>query len=257
MQGVTAVPLPFRPDEGGVPAVADAEAAITERTRAIVLISPNNPTGALYPADTIRAFFNLARARNIALVIDETYRDFLGHEGPSHDLFRNADWPAALVHLYSFSKVFCLTGYRVGAVVADRALIAQIAKAMDTVAICAPRIGQEAALWGLQHLSEWRAGNRLMMRARLEAFENAMRRNDNGYRIVSAGAYFAYVAHPFDERPAADVARRLADEENLLSLPGSMFGPEQDRYLRFAFANVAAETMKAIAERLASDTARG
>jgi aspartate/methionine/tyrosine aminotransferase len=257
MQGVTAVPLPFRPDQGGVPDIADAEAAITEKTRAIVLISPNNPTGALYPAETIRAFFDLCRRRNIALAIDETYRDFLGGEGRAHDLFGDANWPDALVHLYSFSKVFCLTGYRVGAVVADRALIAQIAKAMDTVAICAPRIGQEAALWGLKHLAEWRAGNRMMMRARLEAFETSMRRNDNGYRIVSAGAYFAYVAHPFDARPAATVARRLADEENLLSLPGSMFGPGQDRYLRFAFANVAAETMASIAERLASDTARG
>ncbi|MEX0809460.1 MAG: aminotransferase [Dongiaceae bacterium] len=257
MQGVTAVPLPFRPEQGGVPDVADAAAAITDRTRAIVLISPNNPTGALYPAETIRAFCDLARARNIALVIDETYRDFLGREGRSHDLFGDANWPAALVHLYSFSKVFCLTGYRVGAVVADRALIAQIAKAMDTVAICAPRIGQEAALWGLQHLGEWRVGNRMMMRARLEAFETAMRRNDNGYRIVSAGAYFAYVAHPFGERPAAQVARRLADEENLLALPGSMFGAGQESYLRFAFANVPAEIMPAIADRLAADTARG
>ncbi|MEX1108472.1 MAG: aminotransferase class I/II-fold pyridoxal phosphate-dependent enzyme, partial [Dongiaceae bacterium] len=220
-------------------------------------ISPNNPTGALYPAETIRAFFDLVRERNIALVIDETYRDFLGREGRSHDLFHDANWPEALVHLYSFSKVFCLTGYRVGAVVAQRALIAQIAKAMDTVAICAPRIGQEAALWGLQHLGEWRIGNRMMMRARLEAFETAMRRNDNGYRIVSAGAYFAYVAHPFEGRPAAAVARRLADEQNLLALPGSMFGAGQESYLRFAFANVAAEIMPAIAERLAADTARG
>jgi aspartate/methionine/tyrosine aminotransferase len=222
-----------------------------------VLVSPNNPTGAVYSPAALRGFYDLARRRNVALVIDETYRDFMAGDERPHALFEDGAWPSAFVHLYSFSKVFCLTGYRVGAVVADRALVAQIAKAMDTVAICAPRIGQEAALWGLEHLGEWRAGNRLMMRARLAAFHDAMKRNDNGYRIVSAGAYFAYVQHPFGDRPAADVARRLADEENLLALPGSMFGQGQERYLRFAFANVAAETMAPIAERLASDTARG
>ena len=257
MQGIVPVPISFRPETGGVPSIGEAEAAITEKTRAIVLVSPNNPTGAVYSPATLRGFFDLARRRNIALVIDETYRDFLATDERPHDLFGAADWPAAFVHLYSFSKVFCLTGYRVGAVVADRPLIAQIAKGMDTLAICAPRIGQEAALWGLGHLGEWRAGNRLMMRQRLAAFSDAMMRNDNGYRIVSAGAYFAYVQHPFGNRSSHEVARRLADEENLLALPGTMFGAGQERYLRFAFANVAAETMPAIAERLASDTARG
>ena len=257
MQGIVPVPISFRPETGGVPSIGEAEAAITEKTRAIVLVSPNNPTGAVYSPATLRGFFDLARRRNIALVIDETYRDFLATDERPHDLFSAADWPAAFVHLYSFSKVFCLTGYRVGAVVADRPLIAQIAKGMDTLAICAPRIGQEAALWGLGHLGEWRAGNRLMMRQRLAAFSDAMMRNDNSYRIVSAGAYFAYVQHPFGNRSSHEVARRLADEENLLALPGTMFGAGQERYLRFAFANVAAETMPAIAERLASDTARG
>ena len=257
MQGVTAVPIAFRPESGGVPSIGEAEAAITAKTRAIVLVSPNNPTGAVYSPAALRGFFDLARRRGIALVVDETYRDFLGTDERPHELFASAEWPSAFVHLYSFSKVFCLTGYRVGGAVADRALIAQIAKAMDTLAICAPRVGQEAALWGLQHLGEWRTGNRLMMRARLAAFHEAMKRNDNGYRIVSAGAYFAYVQHPFGDRPSHEVARRLADQQNLLSLPGSMFGEGQERYLRFAFANVAAEMMEPIAERLAADTARG
>ena len=92
-----------------------------------------------------------------------------------------------------------------------------------------------------------------MMRERLEGLRTAFRRNDIGYELVSAGAYFAYVRHPFDDQPAAEVARRLADRQNILCVPGSMFGPGQESYLRFAFANVAAEAMPAIAARLAAD----
>ncbi len=249
MLGVTAVHLPFRPERGGVPDPADAAARITSRTRAIVLVTPNNPTGAVYPPETIAEFYDLAKARGLALVIDETYRDFMPQDGPPHGLFADPDWADTLVHLYSFSKVFSLTGYRVGAVVCGPDLAAQIAKAMDCVAICAPHIGQLAALYGLRHLGPWRRDNTTMMRDRLVALRRALLRNDTGYELVSAGAYFAYLRHPFD-RPAAEVAPRLAAEHNLLCLPGEMFGPGQERYLRFAFANVSAETMPAIADRL-------
>ena len=93
---------------------------------------------------------------------------------------------------------------------------------MDTVAICAPRIGQAAAIHGLRALGDWRRANAAIMRDRLATLRDAFRRNDIGYELVSSGAYFAYVRHPFDGRPAAAVARRLADQQNILCLPGSM-----------------------------------
>jgi aspartate/methionine/tyrosine aminotransferase len=253
MQGVRAVHLPFRADRAGVPDPADAAALLSERTRAIVLVSPNNPTGATYPEDVIAEFARLARSADAALVIDETYRDFLHHDDPPHGLFRDSRWGDVLVHLYSFSKVFCLTGYRVGALVCGAGLLREVAKVMDTVAICAPRIGQEAALEGLRGHGAWRAERRALMRGRLEALCRAFEDPDIGYRLVSAGAYFAYVEHPFDGEPSARVARLLADEQNLLCLPGSMFGPGQERYLRFAFANVEADRMAEIGKRLAED----
>jgi aspartate/methionine/tyrosine aminotransferase len=253
MQGIRALHLPFRPERGGVPDPADAAARISDRTRAIVLVTPNNPTGAVYPPEVIRRFHELARDRRVALVVDETYRDFLPKDAPPHDLFGRKDWPDTLVHLYSFSKVFCLTGYRVGAIVCGARLGQQIAKAMDTVAICAPRIGQAAASHGLKTLGKWRRGNTRLMRERLSSLRRAFKRNDIGYELVSSGAYFAYVKHPYDGRPAAKVARRLADQQNILCLPGTMFGPGQEPFLRFAFANVAAEAMPEIAARLAAD----
>ena len=94
-----------------------------------------------------------------------------------------------------------------------------------------------------------------MMRERRAALLKAFARNDLGYELISAGAYFAYLKHPHRGRKATEVARRLVDRQNLLALPGSVFGPQQDDYLRVAFANVDAALMPEIAARLAADAA--
>lgn len=250
MLGVRAVPLSFQAATGGVPDVEEAAQKITARTRAIVLVSPNNPTGAIYPPQTIRQFFDLARARGIALVLDETYKDFLPAEGAPHALLRATDWPETLIQLFSFSKVYAITGHRVGGLVAGPEMTAEIIKAMDCAAICAPAIGQAAALYGLQNLDAWKQEKRRLSLARLDALRHAMARNDLEYKVVSAGAFFAYMCHPHESKSASQVARRLADRHNLLCLPGPFFGPGQESYLRFSFANVEAEKMAEIAARL-------
>jgi aspartate/methionine/tyrosine aminotransferase len=256
MLGIRARHLAFRPDRGGVPEPGEAAALIGPRTRAIVLVTPNNPTGAIYPASVIADFHRLAREHGLALVLDETYRDFLPAAGAPHRLFEEPGWADTLVHLYSFSKVFSLTGYRVGAAICGAGLAAEIAKAMDCVSICAPRLGQEAALYGLGALAVWREEKRLLMRERLSALRQAMRRNHTGYELVSAGAYFAYMRHPFAGESATAVAQRLAAEQNLLVLPGSMFGPQQEGFVRCAFANVEAALMPEVARRLAASSGR-
>lgn len=252
--GVRPVHLPFCPSNGGVPSHDDAAHSIGARTKALVLVTPNNPTGAIYPSSDLRGFYDLAKRNSIALVVDETYRDFLSTAGAPHELFRTADWPDALIHLYSFSKVFSLTGYRVGAIVASEDFVEQAAKLMDCVAICAPRLGQEAALFGLKNLGEWRNANAARMHSRLVAFRAALASVPE-YQLVSAGAYFAYVRHPFHRSASSEVARGLATRHGLLCLPGSMFGPNQDDFLRFAFANVPEEAMSAVAHRLAASLA--
>ncbi|MBT8475237.1 MAG: aminotransferase, partial [Alphaproteobacteria bacterium] len=158
MAGVGAVPLPSGP--GLIPDPQAAGALITPATRALVLVSPNNPGGAEYPADVIAAFRDLARARGIALIIDETYRDFHSGTGAPHSLFSDPDWDETVIHLYSFSKAYRLTGHRVGAILASPARLAQVEKYLDTVTICPPQLGQRAALWGMQNLDQWLAGER-------------------------------------------------------------------------------------------------
>jgi aspartate/methionine/tyrosine aminotransferase len=235
--------------ESAIPSAADAEGLIDERTRAIVLCSPNNPTGAIYSPRTIRDFYTLVQSRGIALVIDETYKDFRTDPSPPHDLFQDPQWGDCLIQLYSFSKVFALTGYRVGSVTASPHFLAELEKILDCVAICAPTISQGAALFGLTSLAGWKDEKLKLARQKAVALAQAFTHPDLDYRLLSAGAFFAYVHHPFAE-DAKTVAKRLAQQHDLLALPGSMFGPGQEQYLRLAFANVDAALMPDVVARL-------
>ena len=145
-----------------------------------------------------------------------------------------------------------MTGYRCGAMIANPELIQQVAKVMDCMAICAPSLGQHAALYGLGNLLDWRQLKRQLMDDRIKAFSAAMVGSNSGYKIRSIGAYFAYLEHPYKDQNSMSIAKMLAEERNLLCLPGSMFGEGQEHLLRFAFANMDAERMPEIAARLGS-----
>ncbi|MBD3786410.1 MAG: aminotransferase [Sphingomonadales bacterium] len=252
MQGVKTVPLPT--GAGLLPEPERAARLITPRTRAIVLVSPNNPGGAEYPAEVIRAFHDLARERGIALILDETYRDFDSRSGAPHDLFADPDWDRAFIHLYSFSKAYRLTGHRVGAIVASPARLAEVEKFLDTVAICPGQLGQIAALWGMRNLGQWVAGERAEILARRAAMAEGITALP-GWDLLGCGAYFAYVTHP-DPRPAPEFAKALVREAGVLLLPGTMFMPEGDpagtRQLRIAFANIDAAGIAELMARLAA-----
>ena len=251
MQGVTTVPLPA--GAGLIPQAADAAALITPKTRAIVLVSPNNPGGVEYPAETLAAFRDLARANNLALIVDETYRDFDSRTGRPHDLFADPDWDDTLIQLYSFSKAYRLTGHRVGAIVANTARLAEVEKFLDTVAICPSQLGQIGALWGMRNLAQWVAGERDEILARRAAMVKGFSALPD-WKLLGCGAYFAYVEHPFAEASDA-LAKRLVHEAGLLMLPGTMFQPEGSedgkRQMRIAFANVDADGIAEMFRRLA------
>ncbi|WP_425102149.1 aminotransferase [Tropicibacter sp. S64] len=254
MSGVTAVPLATGADL--IPDADAAEALVTPRTRAIALVSPNNPGGVEYPPETLRAFFDLARKHGLKLILDETYRDFHSMNGAPHDLLRAPGWDETLIQLYSFSKAYRLTGHRVGAIVACPALLAEVEKFMDTVAICAPQIGQIAAEWGLRHLGPWVAEQRQEILSRRAAVaEHFPKLAAKGWTLLGLGAYFAYVEHPFAE-PAATLAPKIVREAGVLLLPGSMFYPKGDatgeRQFRVAFANADSAGIATMTERLAA-----
>lgn len=253
MSGVRTVPLGVGADM--VPRAADAAALITPRTRAIALVSPNNPCGVEYPAATLRAFGDLARAHGIALIVDETYRDFDSRSGAPHDLFTDPQWDDTLIQLYSFSKAYRLTGHRVGAVIASPQRLAEMEKFLDTVTICPNQLGQRAALWGMQNLGDWLAGERREILARRAAItENFPKLAAQGWKLLGCGAYFAYMQHPFGIS-SATLAPMLVRDAGVLLLPGTMFMPDDvaggENQLRIAFANVDASDIAVLFDRLA------
>lgn len=237
-------------DRGFLPDPAALAAAITPQVRAFAVVSPNNPTGAIYPPELLEALYRVCAAHGIWLIVDETYRDFLPVElRVPHRLFRGPRWDETLISLYSFSKSFCVPGYRLGAVTGSPRLIGEIAKIMDNLQICAPRVGQIAVAETLASLGDWREANRHEIAARAAALRSVVAAAP-GWEIDAIGAYFAFVRHPFADRTSACVAERLAREAGVVTVPGSYFGPGQERHLRFAFANAPVPAIAGLAERL-------
>ncbi len=248
--GIPAVPLPLRAEDGFLPDPDRLASALTPRSRALVLVSPNNPTGAVIPSDLLARIAILCRERGVWLVLDETYRDFLPQDGTSpHQLFSEPSWEDHVVHLYSFSKSYCLPGHRVGAILGGGAFRQALLKLLDSWQICASRPAQAALAWAIPALREWRHGNRRLMQERAVGFERAMRAAP-AWKIDSLGTYFAYLRLPEDLPDALSVAEDLASRHGLLTLPGPFFGPGQQRHLRLAFANAAEPALSALPQRL-------
>lgn len=238
-----------------VPDPQRAAALINERTRAIVLVTPGNPTGVTIPPATIRAFAELARANDLALIVDETYRNFRATDEPPHDLFTDGDWTDTVISLHSFSKDLAIPGYRVGAVVAGPELIYEIMKLVDCVQISAPRISQEAALVGLQQAREWRSAQADRIATALDRFRQVMAERPGGFELVTAGAFFGWCRHPFDDLPTAEVIKRLVLDHDVLAIPGTAFTPEDESWVRFSYANLAVDDFDELSARLAEMTA--
>lgn len=251
MAGIETLALPTGPDL--LPDPERAAALLTERTRAIALVSPNNPAGVEYPPEIIAAFRDLAKRLGITLILDETYRDFHSSEARPHDLFTDPNWDADIVHLYSFSKAYRLTGHRVGALITSTERLVEVEKFLDTVSICPPQIGQIAALYGMRNLGNWVAGERQEVLNRRAALAEAFAALE-GWEVQGLGAYFAYLKHPYSA-PSDAVAKALVSAAGILVLPGTMFGPKGEaraqQTLRLAFANADAAGLQETARRLA------
>jgi aspartate/methionine/tyrosine aminotransferase len=241
----------FGSDDKFIPDIDAAQRVISDRTRAIVLVSPGNPTGVTIPHATTEAFADLARDTGTVLIIDETYRAFTDpNVDPPHRLFHRADWSDYVVSLHSFSKDFAIPGLRVGAVVADSTLIDQALKVHSCTAICAPRIGQEAALAGLLGASDWRAARVAEIRRKHDTFGTVMAVRPGRFELVASGGYFGWVRHPFVGEPSESVADRLVSTAGIHVLPGTAFMPTDERYLRFSYAGVSREELEELPDRL-------
>ena len=198
--------------------------AITERTRAVVTISPNNPTGAVYSRHDLRAVNELCSERGIYHVHDEAYEYFTYGE---HAHFSPGSLPRAERHtisLFSLSKSYGFASWRIGYMTIPPALYDAVAKIQDTVLICPPLISQVAALGAL----EAGRGYCLERRRQIEQVRGTALRTfaelgDRCEPVRADGAFYVLLRlrHPGDPM---EMVRRLVTEHRVAVLPGTAFG---------------------------------
>ena len=252
MLGIGIKTIACDPDNSFLPDMVDLERVLESGVRALSLVTPCNPTGAVYPPDMLTEIYRLCRKHDCWLILDETYRDFLPDTSePPHRLLSEPNWQDGLVVAYSFSKSYCIPGHRMGAITASAKVVEQVAKIMDNLQICAPRSPQAAV--SPAPFRRLRTGLRSQphrdRHPRPAALKDVMSRL-NDWNIAAIGAYFAYVRHPFADVGSEAVAKSLALDAGVACLPGAYFGEGQERYLRFAFANCDAPTIRMLEERL-------
>lgn len=252
MAGVKSIPLDT--DANMNPIIEKAEALITDRTRAIVLVSPNNPSGAIYTNQLLQKFFDLCKSNQIRLIIDETYKDFHPNASQPHTLLENNNWDQVLTILYSFSKTYRMTGHRIGALLTSKENLIEIEKALDTFTVCPPQLGQYAANWGLNNLEAWAAERRTEILQRAKHFsEKFQPLSAAGWSLRGCGAYFAFVEHPFEDESNI-LAPLILRDQGILLMPGTMFYPKHNplgsRSFRIAFANIDKNKISTLLERL-------
>ena len=250
IQGINIIPIPC--DINMLPDIEIAIKLINKKTKAIVMVTPNNPTGVEYPSALIEKFSNLAKDNNIKLIIDETYKNFGNKES---NILYKGKWRDHLIQLYSFSKVYRLTGHRVGLMVASKSFIKQVEKFLDTTTICPNRLAQKAAYFGLLNLQEFITKEKLKIRKLKDTFEKELSNIPN-WSILGIGGYFAYLGYN-SNLDSVSVAKKLLVDQNILTIPGDMFFPKsknlfvkEKRSIRIAFANSTNEEIIDLFKRL-------
>jgi len=225
---------PARAENGFVPTLADIEAAITPATRIIVVCSPNNPTGAMYPADLLAGVVELARQHDLWVFSDECYEAITF--GAPHVSPATFDTDDRVVTFFSFSKTYAMTGWRIGYAVSRNAhvidLLGQVAEA--TVA-CPSSVGQRAALAAVTGPQDEVATAVDSYRERRDAAVALLERRGIGC-VRPEGAFYLMVDISAATADSEAFALRLLDERHVSVSPGSAFGPGGEGMVRVSLA---------------------
>lgn len=215
--------------------------AITPRTRALVTVSPNNPSGAVYPRRLLEAINRLCRERGIYHISDEAY-EYFTYDGAEH--FSPGSLRHAAGHtisLFSLSKAYGFASWRIGYMVIPAHLFTAIQKAQDTNLICPPLIAQHAALGALKAGADYcRRRIRTIARVRkrlLEVFADL----EPYCRIPTAQGAFYCLIRIESGRDAMALARRLIEEYRVAVIPGNTFGMDRGCYLRVSYGALAGD----------------
>ena len=249
--------VPVAVEAGWIPDPARLEAAITARTRAIVTVSPGNPSGVVVPEPVLSAINRLCARRGLFHISDEAYAAFVHSGAPHRSPGRAAGSGAHTVTLHSLSKAYGMAGWRLGHAAVPRQLLAGLAQVQDTVLICPPRPLQPAAAAALAAGPAWCAPRITALAERrtllIAAVAAARARGlPVELAVVPGGAFYALLrcSSPFGDR---QLVGRLVLDHGVAVLPGAAFGlvpPAGEVMLRLSYGMLEPPQLLRALERL-------
>ena len=230
--------------------LAAIEAAIGPRTRAVVTVSPNNPSGAVYPESNLRAVNALCAARGLYHLSDEVYEYFL-FDGARH--FSPGAIAGAETHtvcIYSLSKSYGFASWRVGYMLFPSPLLESVEKGQDTNVICAPAVSQYAAIGVLDAGRQW-VDERLESMAEVRRIAvDALSSLGNRVVVPRADGAFYFLIRVLRGGDSVYLVERLIREHGIAVIPGAAFGMDDGCYLRIGYGAVNAAAMEEGMSRL-------
>lgn len=224
--------------------------AITPRTRAILTVSPNNPTGAVYPEETLRAINEICNKKGLYHIHDEAYEYFV-YGGARH--FSPGSIPGASGHtisLYSLSKAYGFASWRIGYMVFPDHLAMAIKKIQDTNLICPPVISQFAAIGALSAGKAYMQGWLHEYDAIRTRFLQEFNRASDLCHVPSAQGAFYFFIQVDSNQDEMDLIRALIQRHGVAVMPGQSFGMRENGYFRVAYGALRLETATAGVQRL-------
>jgi aspartate aminotransferase len=211
------------------------ERAVTPKTRAILINSPNNPTGAVYPAEDLAGIAKIALEHNLYLISDEAYRLFVYDGLKAASLFSFEDIRHLLIVTRSFSKNYGMTGFRIGYIAASQEFIRAVTGLQSHMSGNVCTFAQHGALAALgmddRVLEEWRAD---MERKRNYAYRRAVELFDC---VKPRGAFYIFpdvTRHLKDGMTSVEFAGRLLENSGVAVVPGEVFG--MTGHIRISYA---------------------
>ena len=238
MMQVGAVPVPIRLKEenGFMYDVADLQAALTPKTKMILLNSPSNPTGGVASADNLRQIADFAKANDLYILTDEIYRELLWDDEPYTSIASFPGMKERTVVVDGFSKTYAMTGMRLAWAVAPEEVIVVMTKLLENVLSSVNegmQWGGVAALNGSQECVE---EMKRQYRRRREIIVGGLNDMKGVSCLMPKGAFYAFPNISKLGIPSREFAMRLLKEKHVVVVPGTGFGDGGEGFVRLAYA---------------------
>ncbi|WP_026731577.1 pyridoxal phosphate-dependent aminotransferase [Fischerella sp. PCC 9605] len=224
--------------------------AITPKTRAVVTISPNNPTGAVYSEAALQQVNQICRDRGIYHISDEAYEYFtynaVKHTSPGA-FVGSSEYT---ISLYSLSKAYGFASWRIGYMVIPKHLLVAVKKVQDTILICPPVVSQYAALGALQAQPDYLRNNIEAIAQVRELVLDSLQHLEGLCTVALADGAFYFFLKVNTQINTFELVKRLIQEHQVAVIPGTTFGMNHGCYLRVAYGALQKQTAKEGIERL-------